>query len=145
MAAGDITIFNEALVALFNGTHDLDTHDIKLAILDNTTTPTAATATPALGDFTEVGSGGTYVAGGTSLTISLTQTSGVLTFDSTTNPSWAADAGNDVDAYWGLLYNNTDAGKAAIGFIDLGGPIDMTATSIDITFASTGIWTSQQV
>jgi len=145
MAAGDFVIFNEALVALFNGTHDLDTHDIKLAILDNTTTPSAATATPALGDFTEVGSGGTYVAGGTSLTISLTQAAGVLTFDSTTNPSWAADAGNDVDAYWGLLYNNTDAGKAAIGFIDLGGPIDMTATSIDVVFGASGIFQAQQV
>jgi len=145
MAAGDFVIFNEALVALFNGTHDLDTHDIKLAILDNTTTPSAATATPAFGDFTEVGSGGTYVAGGTSLTISLTQAAGVLTFDSTTNPSWAADAGNDVDAYWGLLYNNTDAGKAAIGFIDLGGPIDMTATSIDVVFGASGIFQAQQV
>ena len=87
MATGDLTVFDEAKLALTDGTHDLDTHTIKCAILDNTTAPTAADTTPALGDYTEVGTGGTYVAGGTTLTISLTEAGGTVTFDATTNPT----------------------------------------------------------
>jgi len=44
MAAGDLTVFDEAKLALLDGTHDLDTHVIKLAICDNTVAPTAGTA-----------------------------------------------------------------------------------------------------
>lgn len=63
MATGDITIFEEALdFAFFGGWGASD--DIKVALLDNTATPTASFATPALGDFTQVGTSGTYTAGG---------------------------------------------------------------------------------
>lgn len=141
MAQGDITIFDEAKLALLNGTHDLDTDVIKCAILDNTTTPTAADATPTLSDYTQVGTAGTYVAGGTALTISLTEVGGTVTFDATNNPTWLLDASNDIDAYWGLIYNDTDATDAAIGFVDLGGPIDMTADDLTITWNGTGIAT----
>ena len=141
MARGDVTVFDEAKLALLDGTHDLDTDTLKLAICDNTTAPTAGTATPALGDFTQVGSGGSYVAGGTTLTISLTESAGTVTFDSTTNPSWAQNASNDTDAYWGILYNDTDAGDAAIAFVDLGGPVDMTAGDLTVTWNASGIFT----
>ena len=99
MAAGDVTVFDEAKLALLDGTHDLDTHVIKCAILDNTATPAAGTATPVLLDFTEVTAAGTYTAGGTALTISLTEAAGTVTFDASTDPTWAADASNDVDAW----------------------------------------------
>ena len=46
MATGDITFFDEALdTAFFGGWGTAD--DIKVAILDNTTTPTAGDTTPA--------------------------------------------------------------------------------------------------
>jgi hypothetical protein len=143
MAQGDLTVFDEAKLALLNGTHDLDTHVIKCAILDNTTAPTAGTATPTLGDFTQVGAAGSYTTGGTTLTISLTEAAGTVTFDSTTNPSWAQNASNDTDAYWGLIYNDTAASDDAIAFIDLGGPVDMTAGDLTITFNASGIFTLQ--
>ena len=66
MATGDITLFNEFASLDYIAGWAL-TDDIKVAILDNTTAPTAADATPALGDYTEVGAAGTYTAGGTSL------------------------------------------------------------------------------
>lgn len=140
MAQGDLTVFDEAKLALLDGTHDLDTDTLKVAILDNTTTPAAATATPNLSDFTEVGPGGTYISGGTALTISLTETSGTVVFDATNNPTWAANPGNDVDAYWGLVYN-TSASNAAICFIDLGGPVDMTAGALTLTWNASGLFT----
>ena len=59
MAAGDITWFDEAKAYMLDGGWE-SADDMKVAILDNTTTPTAATATPALADFTQVGSADTY-------------------------------------------------------------------------------------
>lgn len=143
MAQGDVTVFDEAKAYLIDGDFS-STDDIKCAILDNTTTPAAGDTTPALGDYTEVGAAGTYTAGGTSLgTLAtlVTEAAGTMTFDSATNPTWAQDASNDADAYWGLIYNDTDAGDAAIAFVDLGGPVDMTAGDLTITWNASGIFT----
>lgn len=143
MAVGDIVVFNEAKAFMIDGGWEA-ADDVKCAILDNTATPAAATVTPALGDFTQVGVAGTYVAGGTSLgTLGsmVTEAAGVMKFDSATNPTWAQDASNDVDAYWGLIYNDTDASDLAIAFIDLGGPVDMTAGALTITWPAGGIFT----
>jgi len=141
MAQGDLIVFDEAKLALLDGTHDLDTHTIKVAICDNTTAPTAATATPVLADFTQVGAAGSYVIGGTTLTINLTEVAGTVTFDATNNPTWAQDASNDVDAYWGIVYNDTAASDEAIAFVELGGPVDMTAGDLTITWNASGIFT----
>lgn len=144
MAQGDLVVFNTAKEWLADGTFDLDTNTFKCAVLDNTTAPTAATATPTLSDFTEVGTGGTYVAGGTTLTVTWVESSGTVTFDSSTNPSWAQNAGNDTDAYWGLVYQSglhNGTTDAALCYIDLGGPVDMTAGDLTITFNASGIFT----
>lgn len=143
MATGDITFFEEALDYAFFGGWDT-TDDIKVAVLDNTSAPTASDTTPALGDYTEVGTGGTYTAGGTSLgnwgALS-TESGGTLTFDSGTNPTWAQDASNDTDAHWALIYNDTQAGDPAIAFVELGGPVDMSAGSLTVTWNASGIFT----
>ncbi len=143
MAQGDITWFNEAY-ALDYYAGWAGTDDIKVAILDNTTAPTAADTTPALADYTEVGAAGTYTAGGTSLgtwAATNSQSGGTGTFDSTTNPTWAADASNDADAYWALIYNGTQAGDPAVAFVDLGGPVDMSSNDLTITWSASGIAT----
>jgi len=143
MATGDVTVFNEAKAYMIDGGWEA-ADDIKCAVLDNTTAPTAADTTPALGDYTQVGAAGSYTAGGTSLgnlgTL-VTETGGVMTFDSATNPSWAQDGSNDADAYWGLVYNDTDAGDLAIAYVELGGPVDMSAGSLTITWNASGIFT----
>lgn len=143
MAAGDLVVFEEAKAYMIDGGWE-STDDIKCAILDNTTSPAAGDTTPALGDYTEVGAAGTYVAGGTSLgnlgTL-VTEAAGTMTFDSSTNPSWAQDASNDTDAYWAIIHNDTQAGKPAIAFLDLGGPVDMSAGDLTITWNSSGLFT----
>lgn len=143
MATGDIIWFEEARTfGYFAGWAGTD--DIKVAVLDNTTAPTAATATPALGDFTQVGSAGSYTAGGTSLgtwAAINSEAGGTGTVDSTTNPTWAQNASNDTDAYWGLIYNDTQAGDPAIAYVELGGPVDMSAGSLTITWNASGIAT----
>lgn len=145
MAQGDIVWFNAArAIDYFAGWAGTD--DIKLAICDNTVAPTATTATPALGDFTQVGSAGSYVAGGTSIGTWAAgwddpTAGGTGTFDSATNPTWAQNASNDVDAYWGILYNDTQVGDPAFAYVDLGGPIDMTGGSLTVTWPAGGIAT----
>lgn len=143
MAEGDIVWFDEAvsLGDYLDGWAGTD--DIKLAILDNTTTPTASDTTPALGDYTEVGTAGTYSAGGTSIgswAAVWSQLSGTGTMDSGTNPTWTGDASNDTDGHWGLLYNATQAGNPAVAYVDLGGPVDMTS-DLTVTWNASGIAT----
>jgi len=143
MARGDLVVFEEALAKMVAGNW-ADTDHFYCAICDNTATPVAATATPVIGDFTEVGTAGTYVAGGTdlgALSALVSEAAGVMTFDSATNPTWAQNASNDVDAYWGIIYNYTDAGKDCLAFVDLGGPVDMSGGDLTITWAAGGLLT----
>ena len=143
MARGDLVVFDVAKGKMLDGDWASTDH-FYCAVCDNTTTPAANTATPTLGDFTEVGAGGTYVAGGTDLgTLAdlVTEAAGTMKFDSATNPTWAQNASNDTDAYWGIVYNYTDAGKDALLFVDLGGPVDMTAGNLTITWSGSGLFT----
>lgn len=143
MATGDVTWFDEAK-AYMQDDDWASTNDMKVAVLDNTTVPTAGDGTPALGDYTQVGTGGTYVAGGISIGTwgaLITEAAGTVTYDSATNPSWAQDALNDTDATWALIYNDTQAGDPALAFIELGGPVDMSAGSLTITWNVSGIAT----
>ena len=143
MATGDVTVFDEAKAKMIEGNW-ASTDEFYLAICDNTTVPAASTATPVFGDFTEVGAAGSYTANGTSLgalSALVTEAAGTMTFDSGTNPTWTQDASNDTDAYWGIIYNFTDAGKDAVAFVELGGPVDMTAGDLTVTWSASGIFT----
>lgn len=143
MARGDVVVFDEAKAKMLEGSWAATDH-FYCAVLDSTTTPTAAYATPVFGDFTEVGAAGTYVANGTdlgALSDLVTEAAGTMTFNTATNPTWAQSSSNDSNAYWGLIYNFTDAGKDAVAFVDLGGPVDMTAAALTITWHASGIFT----
>ena len=143
MATGDLIVFDEAKAKMIEG--DWASTDVfYLAIMENTTIPTAATATPVFGDFTEVTAAGSYTANGTSLgalSALVTEAGGTMTFDSGTNPTWAQNASNTTTAYWGIVYNFTDAGKDALEFIELGGPVDMTAGDLTVTWNASGLYT----
>jgi hypothetical protein len=143
MAQGDITFFEEALAKMLSGDWASTDHWY-LMICDNTATPAADTGTPVIGDFTEVGEAGTYVADGTDLgTIDsmVAEVAGVVTIDSATNPTWAKHALSDVDAWWGIIYNYTDAQNDCLCFVELDGPVDMTAGALTVTWNGTGIVT----
>lgn len=144
MATGDVTVFDEAKAYLLDGDFG-STDNVKLALLDNTTPPVASQASPALGTYTEMETAGTYPAGGDVLdTIAnmVTEASGTMTFDDTgASVTWAQDPSNGTDAYWGLIYNDDDAGDLAIAFVELGGPVDMQAGDLTITWHASGIFT----
>lgn len=148
MATGDLTVFEEAKGYMLDGgwaTAD----NIKVAICDNTTAPVAAAAVPSLGggttNYTEVGSAGSYTAGGELLDTwgnMVVEAGGTVTFDDTgASVSWTQNASNDTDAYWAIVYNDTDATNRAICYIELGGPVDMAAGALTITWNASGLFT----
>lgn len=147
MARGDVVLFEEFAATMLAGGlgWDLDNSDvIKLGIVDDTVTPTAADATPTWSDYSanEVGTGGNYVADGLTLTtVSYTEAAGVGTFDADDVSDLVQDAGGFEDGYWGIIYNSTLAGGPAMGFIDLGGPVSEVAGPIVITWGGSGIFT----
>lgn len=143
MATGDVKVFDEALAKMLTGGW-VGGDSFWCAILDNTATPVESFATPTMADFTEVGTAGTYVAGGLTLGVYsglVSEATGTVTFDSGTNPSWAQHASSDTDAFWGLIYNKTDTASDALAFVDLGGPVNMSTGSLTITWSGSGLFT----
>ena len=142
MATGDLTPFEEATLDFLNGVHNLDSDTIKVGLIDNTTPPTAADATPRWADYSgnEVGTGGGYTADG--LTLSGTGTSeaaGTATFDDSGNISISQDGSGFTDAYWAIIYNDDATNDEALAFVELGGPVSEQAGPITITWNASGI------
>jgi len=137
MAAGDFTVFEEFLATISN-LHDLDSDTIKLALITSAVAPTAADATPALADYTEVTPGGNYTAGGTDVNATFTEAAGTSTFDGD-NVTWSQNASNPTDARYALVHDTTTVG--AIGWFDLGAVIDMTAGDLTVNVNAAGYFT----
>ena len=143
MATGDLVVFDEAKAKMLEGDW-ASTDNFYCAICDDTATPAADTETPVIGDFTQVGAAGSYVTNGLTLgalSTLVSEAAGTMTFDSATNPTWAQNASNDVDAYWAIVYNFTDAGKDCLCFVELGGPVDMAAGALTVTWNASGLFT----
>lgn len=146
MAVGDIIAFDQFLVDVQEGLHDLENDTIKLGIVTNSTVPTATTADPRWGaggttDFSanEVTPGGNYSTGGPTLanpTVTLSGGAGVFDTD---DVSIAQDASNPSGAYWGFVYNDTDTGKRGILFVELGTAVDLSAGAFSVTWNGSGI------
>ena len=151
MAQGDVTYFNQYWEDVGDKLHNNSGDVFKCGIVTNATVPATTTADPRWGaggttNFltNEVTPGGNYSTGGPSLSAVITDnwTRSVGTnkqdFD---DVSILQNASNPSGAYWGIIYNSTDAGKRAIGFIELGGPIDLSAGDFTITWDASGFGT----
>lgn len=137
--AGEAFVFTESKIKIWEGSFNPAAHTFKLAICDNTTTPIPSQTTPNISDFTQVGTAGTYVSGGVTLAgVTLLASGTSVILDSTTNPLWDLHESNDIDAFWGILYETTLG--LALGFIDLGGPVSMRSAPLSITWSSYGIF-----
>lgn len=148
MAQGDYITFNQAKLDILNGIFDLDTDDIRLGFTNSTTTPTATTAGPHWGGTgttnlaaNEVNGGNVPVGGFVLTGETLTPAGGTVTWDDTGNVSILQNVANPNNARWGILYDNTDVNKRAIGYLDLGGVTDMTAGDFTVTWNANGIFT----
>jgi hypothetical protein len=143
MARGDLTLFEEFADNIGKEIHNFASDTLKLGIVDDTITPTAADATPTWSDYSanEVSTAGGYTADGETLaSVTYTETDGVATLDAA-NVSLAQNGSGFTDAYWGILYNSSAAGGNAIGFVDLGGPVSEQAGPAAINWNASGILT----
>lgn len=145
MATGDVVFFEQFFEDEARKVHNLETDTIKCALVNNTVVPTAATAGPHFGGTgttnlaTNEVSGSGYTAGGEDIAATAGLSAGDLVFDGDTNPSWAKTAGGPTDIYWGIIYNDTDANKRAIAYVEMGGPVSIVAGQVSITWNVSGI------
>ena len=118
---------------LLGGTHDLDTHTLKLALIKASPSGTYGAATTNYSDVTgnsDEASGTNYSAGGQNLdgaTISTTGTTAIVDFTDEvfSNVTTSAD---------GCIIYNSSASNKAIAVIDFGGTVSATAGDLTIEF-----------
>ena len=151
MATGDVQVFNAFAESIGDGRIDLDTDtNIKVALIDDTVTPTAADATPMwsvgsdvdydANEVSETGFGN-YPAGGWVLTsIEWAETAGVCKFDAA-DVEILQNASGFPDARWGIIYDDDATNNDAIAFVDLGVDVSQVAGPVTISWASGGIFT----
>ena len=145
MATGTLTLFEEFAGQIGSENHVFTTGGdvIKVGLVDNVVTPTAADATPNWSDYSvnEVGTGGNYTATGETLANqTYTEVAGVANFDAD-NIDIAQNAAGFTNAYWAIIYNDTNATDMAIGFVELGGPVSEVSGPISINWNASGIFT----
>ena len=114
MAVGDVVLFNEFKLDVGLKIHNLATSQV----------------TP----------GGNYATGGPTITSTTwSNGGGVITFDGA-DISIASNASNPNNARWGIIYNDTSAGKEAVAFLELNGTTDLTAGLFAVAWNASGIF-----
>lgn len=125
MATGDVKWFQQALLDIGSKKHDLANDTIKLGIVTGVT-PATTTSDPRWGaagstnySSSQVATGGTSYTGPQTLgSVTWTLVSNVPTFRAAT-VSLAQDASGFTNGGYGILYNDTSAGKEALGFVEI--------------------------
>jgi len=146
MAQGDLVFFDQALVDVLEKLHDLEADTIKLGLITNAVTPAATDADPRWGaggstnySTNQVTPGGNYASGGPAIANNaVALTGGLAAFDGD-DVSIAQHASNPNNARWAIGYNDTDAGKRALFFVDLGAVFDMTTGPLAFVWHPNGI------
>ena len=144
MATGTVKWFAQGLLDLGNKIHDMDGDDWQLGIVTTATVPTLATAAPHWGGTGTTNFATNEVALATAYTgpIDLTTESWSLVSNVPTfradNVVIAQDAGGFTNGAYGILYNNTDANKRAIAFIELSsaGTLSLVSGGVTIDWAT---------
>lgn len=124
MAAGAWTFPNSARTDLLNGTFDLDTDSLKIALFLSTSNIGAASTTYA-GLTNEHANANGYTTGGIAVTGTLAGTT-TVTFDTSADPVWTASGGSIV-ARFAVLYEV--AGRVICYCLLDATPADVTATT----------------
>jgi hypothetical protein len=147
MAAGQFSWFAQGLHDLGNKIHDLDGDDFRMGIVTTVNVPTVDEAAPHWAgtgttnlSTNEVGLATGY-AGPIVLSTeawALNATGAAMDFDDIVI---AQDASGFTNGAWGIVYNNTDANKRALGFLEIAvaGDAGNVAGSLSITMNASGV------
>jgi hypothetical protein len=142
MARGDFTIFQDFALTLGSGVFDFDNDTLKLGLVTNGVTPSETDVHPSWADYSgsEVSAAGGYTSGGETIPVTWTETGGVGTLqDDGGDISLAQNGSGFTNAYYGILYDDTEGSDAAIGFIDLNGPVSEQDGPVNINWHATAI------
>jgi len=152
MATGDVTLFDQFLVDMGNGVHNLSSDSIKMAYIGNAVTPATTTSDPRWGAgggtnlATDEQSGGNFADDGVVLaSFACTLSAGTVLLDYTDPSQVATNPSNPTAIYHAVIYNDTAAGKNAIAAIELGGPINGVTSALQVTPNASGLATGDQV
>lgn len=147
MATGTFKWFAQGLHDLGNKLHDLDTDDWRMGIVTTATVPAVNTAAPHWGGTGTTNFAANQVGTATAYTGPIVLGSETWTLSATgaamdcADITITQDAGGFSNGAYGIVYNNTDANKRAIGYIELsaagslsnvGGPITITMNAAGI-------------
>lgn len=152
MATGDVTLFDQFLVDMGNGEHNLSSDTIKMAYVGNAVTPATTTSDPRWGAgggtnmSTDEQSGGNFTAGGVVLSnFACTLVAGAAKLDYDDPAQVATNASNPTAIHHAVIYNDTNAGKRCIAAIELGGPVSGVTTALQVLPNASGLATGDQV
>jgi hypothetical protein len=151
MPAGDIIFFDQWLHDVQEEVHNMETDTFKLGLVTSGVTPAATTSNPCWGaggstnlSSSQVTPGGNYASGGpTMANPTMTLTGGAAVWDAD-DVSIAQHASNPTNARWGIIYNDTATNKNAVGYLDLGAAIDLTAGAFSAAWNASGISSMNQ-
>jgi hypothetical protein len=148
MATGTMKWFSQALLDLGNKIHNLSSDTLMLGIVNNSTVPSLSTPAPHWG-----GTGTTNFAanqvsplGGTQYTgpktlasVTWTQVANVPTLRAT-DIAMTQDASGFTNGAFGIIFNNTDSNKRALGFVELNaaGSLSLVAGPVTIDWGGAG-------
>jgi hypothetical protein len=146
MATGEVKWFQQGVLDLGNKIHNLASDALQLGIVTTATVPSMSTAGPHWGGTgttnfatNQVGTGGGYTGPITLASVTWTNVSGVLTLRATdvTIPQNASGFSNGA---WGIIFNNTDANKRAIAYVELSaaGTSSIVSGSLTIDWQGAG-------
>lgn len=152
MATGTIKWFAQGLHDLGNKIHDLDADDWRLGVVTSTTTPAVNTTAPHWGGTGTTNFATNQVATATAYTgpivlssesWTLTATGAAMDFADVTI---SQDASGFSNGAWGIIYNNTDANKRAIGYVELSaaGTLSNVSGPVTITLNAAGVFALDQ-
>lgn len=146
MATGSIKWFQEGILQMGTKIHNFTSDTLKLGVVTTATVPTLATAVPHWGGTgttnfatNQVGTGGGYTGPITLASVTWTNVAGALTLRATDVVIPQNASGFSNGAY-GIIYNDTDANKRAIAYVELssGGTATIVSGSITIDFQGSG-------
>lgn len=149
MATGDIKWFAAGLLQLGSKVHNLTSDTLKMGIVTSATVPNIDTAVPAWGAGGTTNFSSNQVATATAYTGPITLASvswttigsgpGVPTLRAT-DVTIAQDASGFTNGAYGIIYNDTDASKRALGYVELssGGTASIQSGSLTINFQGAG-------
>lgn len=148
MATGTFKWFAQALHDLGNKIHDLDADDIRFGLVTTATVPAVNTAAPHWGGSGTTNFATNQVTTATSYTGPIALASETWTlgatgaaFDAADPAVIAQDAGGATNIAYAIFYNNTDANKRALGYLEISstGTCSLAAGSLTINFNASGI------